>query len=144
MINKRMAENYQRDAKSILAEAKAARMRRLHHRAIRLSQESFELALKAALRTIGIEYPKEHEVSDALRENMAKFPGWFQSHIAYLEEASAWLTEKRGPSMYGDEIAGIPASRLFTSNDSRKAVEYASQAQRLVKKLLRETFGTGR
>jgi len=144
LINRRMAENYLRDAKSILAEAKAARMRRLHHRAIRLSQESFELTLKAVLRSIGIEYPKEHEVSDALRENMAKLPRWFQSHVAYLEEASAWLAEKRGPSMYGDEIAGIPASRLFTSNDSRKAVEYSSQAQRFGKKLLREMFAARR
>ena len=144
MINRRMAENYLRDAKSILAEAKAARMGRLHHRAIRLSQESFELTLKAVLRSIGIEYPKEHEVSDALRENMAKLPRWFQSHVAYLEEASAWLAEKRGPSMYGDEIAGIPASRLFTSNDSRKAVEYSSQAQRFGKKLLREMFAARR
>jgi len=135
-----MAENYVSDAKSILVEAKAARRRKHHHRAIRLSQESFELSLKAILRSIGVEYPKEHEVSDAVRENMAKFPDWFQSKVAYLEDASVWLSERRGPSMYGDEIAGKPASQLFTEKDSRKAVEYADKALRFGKKLLGEIF----
>jgi HEPN domain-containing protein len=71
---------------------------------------------------------------------MAKFPEWFRSRISYLEEASVWLSEKRGPSMYGDEIAGKPASHLFTSNDSRKAVEYANAAFQYARKLLREMF----
>jgi len=91
-----MAENYLRDARAILIEAKAAQRRRLSHRAVRLSQESFELSLKGILRSIGIEYPKEHEVSDALKENSARFPEWLQSHAAYLEEGSVWLWEKRG------------------------------------------------
>jgi len=141
LINKRMAENYVSDAKSILVEAKAARRRKHHHRAIRLSQESFELSLKAILRSIGVEYPKEHEVSDAIEENVAKFPDWFQSKVTYLEDASVWLSERRGPSMYGDEIAGKPASKLFTSEDSRKALEYADKALKFAKKLLSEIFG---
>ena len=144
MINKRMAENYLRDAQAILIEAKAAQRRRLSHRAIRLSQESFELSLKGILRSIGIEYPKEHEVSDALKENSARFPEWFQSRAAYLEEGSVWLWEKRGPSMYGDEIAGKPASQLFTLEDSKKALEYANEAVKIGKKLSRELFGPGR
>lgn len=142
MITRKMAENYLSDAKSILGEAKAARRRKLHHRAIRLSQESFELSLKAILRSVGIEYPKEHEVSDAIGANMAKFPDWFQSQVAYLEEASAWLSERRGPSMYGDEISGKPASHLFNNEDSRKALEFAKEAQRSCKRLLHDTFGT--
>jgi len=142
--SKRMAENYLRDAQSILIEAKAAQRRRLSHRAVRLSQESFELSLKGILRSIGIEYPKEHEVSDALKENPAKFPQWFQSRAAYLEEGSVWLSEKRGPSMYGDEIAGKPASQLFTLADSKKALEYANEAVKIGKRLSRELFGPRR
>ena len=142
MINKRMAENYLSDSASILLEAKTARDRGIHHRAIRLSQESLELALKGILRAVGIEYPKEHEVSDAIDENLGKFPEWFRSQAAYLEEASAWLSERRGPSMYGDEIAGKPASQLFTAEDSRKAVEYADRALELAERLLREIFSS--
>jgi len=143
LINKRMAENYLHDAEAILTEAKVARGRRLFHRAVRLGQESFELSLKAMLRSIGVEYPKEHEVSDALKENSAKFPEWFQSRLSYLEDGSVWLTEKRGPSMYGDEIAGKPASQLFTAADAKRALEYAREAVRIGKRLLRELFGRG-
>lgn len=136
-----MAENYLRDSQAILVEAKAAERRRSYHRAVRLAQESYELSLKGMLRSIGVEYPREHEVSDALKENLARFPEWFQSYIAYLEDGSVWLTEKRGPSMYGDEIAGKPASQLFTAADSQKALEYANQAAKIGNRLLRELFG---
>ncbi len=140
MINKRMAENYLSDSTSILSEAKAARDKGLHHRAIRLSQESLELTLKAILRAVGVEYPKEHEVSEAINENSGKFPDWFRSHTPDLEEGSVWLSERRGPSMYGDEIAGKPASQLFTADDSAKAVEYADRAAGLARKLFYEMF----
>jgi len=142
LINKRMAQNYLSDSTSILSEAKAARNSEVHHRAIRLSQESLKLTLKAILRAVGIEYPKEHEVSDAMKENLEKLPDWFRSQMAYLEEGSVWLSERRGPSMYGDEIAGKPASELFTADDSGKAVEYADRALELARKLLDEIFGT--
>jgi len=79
-----MAENYLSDARSILAEVKTARRRKLHHRVVRLSQESFELSLKAILRSVGVEYPKEHEVSDAIRGKIAKFPNWLQARLNYL------------------------------------------------------------
>jgi len=137
-----MAENYLSDARSILAEVKTARRRKLHHRVVRLSQESFELSLKAILRSVGVEYPKEHEVSDAIRENIVKFPNWLQARLNYLEEASIWLSERRGPAMYGDEIAGKPASKLFSGRDSRKALELANEALRFGEKLLQEMFGT--
>lgn len=135
-----MAENYLRDSESILTEAEAARTRELHHRAIRLSQESFELTLKAILRAVAVEYPKEHDVSDAVVEILDKLPDWFRSHATYLKEGSQWLSQRRGPSMYGDEIAGKPASQLFTAEDSRKALEYANQAHALAKRLLQEMF----
>jgi len=136
-----MAENYLSDAKSIFTEAKAARRRKLHHRAIRLSQESFELSVKAILRLVGVEYPKEHEVSDAMRDSATKFPHWFQSLVADFEEASVWLSERRAPAMYGDEVAGKPASQLFNNRDSRKALTFAGEALRSCERLLKEAIG---
>jgi len=44
--------------------------------------------------------------------------------------------------MYGDEIAGKPASKLFSGRDSKKALEYANEALRFGEKLLQEMFGT--
>lgn len=142
LINKRMAEDYLSDSTSILSEAKAAKDGGRHHRAIRLSQESLELSLKAILRSVGIEYPKERDVSDAIQENIEKFPDWFRSATPKLEEGSTWLAERRGPSMYGDEIAGKPASQLFTDEDSAKAVEYADRAADLARRLFDEIFPT--
>ena len=137
-----MAEDYLADSTSILSEAKAAKDNGRHHRAIRLSQESLELSLKAILRSVGVEYPKEHDVSDAIQENMGKFPNWFRPTALELEQGSAWLAERRGPSMYGDEIAGKPASQLFTDEDSTKAVQYADRAVQLAGRLLEEMFPT--
>lgn len=84
LINKRMAENYLSDSASIFSEAKAAKDRGLNHRAIRLSQESLERTLKAILRAIGVEYPKEHEVSEAIQENLEKLPQWFRTLAFFI------------------------------------------------------------
>lgn len=119
MINKRMAQSFAREAETLLQEADEALARGKHHRAIRLSQESFELAMKACLRAVAIEYPKEHEVSDILVENRRRFPDWMQSLSPEFERASRWLEEKRGPAMYGDEGGGVPATELFKYEDAK-------------------------
>jgi HEPN domain-containing protein len=135
-----MAEDYLAESASILSEARAAKDMGRHHRAIRLSQECLELTLKAILRSVGVEYPKEHDVSDAIEENLELFPDWFRSVTPKLEEGSTWLSERRGISMYGDEIAGKPASQLFTGEDSAKAVEYSERAIDVARRLFDEMF----
>lgn len=137
-----MAKSYLEDAKIILDEAKIAFNKRIFHRVVRLCQEATELALKACLRIIAIEYPKNHEVSDVLIENKDKFPEWFKEKIEYLNEASNWLSEKRGVAMYGDEIGGIPALKLFDENDGKKALEYANEVIRLAIKFFEEFYST--
>jgi len=94
------------------------------------------------LRAVGVEHPKEHGVSDALSYNLEKFPDRFPWQTAYPEEGSEWLAERRGPSMYGDEIAGKPASELFKAEDSEKTVAYADRARELAMRLLHEMFGS--
>ncbi|MEM2928395.1 MAG: HEPN domain-containing protein [Nitrososphaerota archaeon] len=142
MRSKEMAKSYLEDAKIILDEAKIAFNKRIFHRVVRLCQEATELALKACLRIIAIEYPKNHEVSDVLIENKDKFPEWFKEKIEYLNEASNWLSEKRGAAIYGDEIGGIPALKLFDENDGKKALEYANEVIRLAIKFFEEFYST--
>ncbi|MBS7645703.1 HEPN domain-containing protein [Candidatus Bathyarchaeota archaeon] len=48
-----------------------------HAYTVRSSQECVELSLKAALRLVGVEYPKKHDVSRVLLMNKEKFPEWF-------------------------------------------------------------------
>lgn len=137
-----IAKDYLENAKIILDEAKTASFKKAYHRVVRLSQESFELALKACLRIIGIEYPKSHEVSDVMMENKDSFPSWFRDKTKYLCEASVWLFEKRGLAMYGDEIKGEPASKLFDEEDAKKALSFANEAVKLAFKLFKEFYQT--
>lgn len=135
-----MAENFLEGARTILEEARAAFEAGRYHRSVRLSQESFELSVKASLRAVGIEYPKEHEVSDILAEHRGMFPDWFRDKLPKIRLASVWLAEKRGVAMYGDEISGVPASRLFTRKDAETAIEYAGEAADSSERLLKQLF----
>lgn len=140
MINRRMAENFLKGGQTILQEAEAAFEAERHHRSVRLSQESFELSMKACLRAVGIEYPKEHEVSDIMAEHGDMFPDWFRSELPKMKVASVWLAEKRGIAMYGDEIRGLGPSELFTRADAEAALKYARVAATLAKRLLTQLF----
>jgi len=141
LINRRLAENTLEDARTILQEAKAAYEAERFHRSVRLSQESFELSMKACLRAVGIEYPKEHEISDTFAEHENMFPEWFEEEVGKIRVASVWLTEKRGIAMYGDEIRGVALSKLFTGIDGETAIKYASEAATLAERLLKQLFG---
>ncbi|MFH7918367.1 MAG: DNA-binding protein, partial [Candidatus Aenigmatarchaeota archaeon] len=67
---------------------------------------------------------------------------WFKEKIEYWNEASNWLSEKRGVAMYGDEIGGIPAFKLFDENDGKKALEYANEVIKLAIKFFEEFYST--
>ncbi|MCS6784287.1 MAG: HEPN domain-containing protein [Candidatus Caldarchaeum sp.] len=103
---------------------------------IRSSQESVELALKAALRLLGIEYPKKHDVSPALMKFRDRFPAWFP--VDEMADVSRKLMEKREPAMYGDELSTTPADLLFSRPEAEEALRYAEQAHEAVKKLFAE------
>ncbi|MCS7113691.1 MAG: HEPN domain-containing protein, partial [Candidatus Bathyarchaeota archaeon] len=45
---------------------------------VRQCQEAVELSLKAALRLVGVEPPKWHDVGPLLRREKGRFPSWFQ------------------------------------------------------------------
>jgi len=108
---------------------------------VRQSQECVELSLKACLRLAGVEYPKEHDVSLVLLDSGGRFPGWFQGEIPVLADYSKTLVKMRGPSMYGDEMRGIPAEKLFVEKDAAYALEGADRALSAAKRLLDQTRG---
>ncbi|MCS7138949.1 MAG: HEPN domain-containing protein [Crenarchaeota archaeon] len=66
MNTEAMARTYLEDAAYSLREAKEAFSTKRHHRAVRRAQESVELSLKAVLRLLAVEYPREHDVSNVL------------------------------------------------------------------------------
>ncbi|MFQ5710572.1 MAG: HEPN domain-containing protein [Candidatus Geothermarchaeales archaeon] len=105
---------------------------------VRQSQECVELSLKAALRLVGIEYPKQHEVSAALIENKGLYPSWFAEELINISRISKELVRKRVPSMYGEETLGKPPRSLFSKRDAASALEDARYIHSLVQRLFKE------
>ena len=69
---------------------------------IREAQEIVELALKGALRLLGVEPPKIHDVGPLLVENRDRFPEPVARNTPELARISKWLRREREFSFYGD------------------------------------------
>lgn len=132
----RLAKAYVKQAGDRLDDAKRAVERGNYPYALRLSQECVELCLKAALKIVGVEYPKAHDVSDVLLEYRQRFPPWFASEVDFLADTSRRLTAKRELSFYGGEEALLSPEDLVDKRDAEEAVEHASKTFELVKNLM--------
>ena len=103
---------------------------------VRSSQESVELSLKAALRLVGVEYPKKHEISRVLLLANKRFPSWFR--VENFAKISRALAEVREPAMYGDELRLVSSRELFTREYAAKALAEANKVYRACSRLLKE------
>jgi len=79
--NIELALEYIEEAKRRLRTAKQALEEGAYAYCIRQCQEAVELALKAALRLIGIEPPKVRDVGPVLMQNREKFPNFFKKRF---------------------------------------------------------------
>jgi HEPN domain-containing protein len=137
-----MASGYLKDAELSLQEAKNSLTLGSYHRAVRRSQEAVELATKAVLRSLAIEYPRSHEVTSLLADATTNrdLPDWFTKSIPTIRRISLDLAGDRGPAFYGDEDAFKPPERLY----DRKAAEDAYNGAAFVvddcKRLIEERF----
>lgn len=84
---------------------------------VRESQDLVELVLKGALRFVGVDPPKRHDV-----------------HGVDLDR----LAGERSPAFYGNEAEGVPASELFGEEDARRAMVIADRLLDLYARLLGE------
>jgi HEPN domain-containing protein len=105
---------------------------------VRRCQEGVEMALKAALRLVGLEVPKVHDVGFFLRENKAMFPEWFQPHLDQLAHISRSLRKDREVSLYGDEALSLPPEKVFSKVDADEALEEAALVFELAERLFEE------
>ncbi|MBO3803308.1 MAG: HEPN domain-containing protein [Candidatus Brockarchaeota archaeon] len=131
-----MAESYVKQARERLHHAEEALQRGSYPYVIRQSQEAVELSLKAALRFVGIEPPKWHDVGPILRQNPDRFPGWFRQGIPGYASVSRRLRREREPSMYGDEETGLPPEEMYTKEDAEEALGSAKKIFEACKELL--------
>jgi len=138
MNTEAMARAYLDDAEYSLSEAEIACGRGTYHRAIRRSQECVELSLKAILRLVGFEYPRQHEVSTIFEDVAVKrrLPEWFISSLPEITLISKRLAEERGPTFYGEERALTPPISLYGESDAKRAVTDARKILSLCKRTL--------
>lgn len=125
MTTEDMARDHIRWAHGSLGEAREALRRKDYPRTVRRAQECVELSVKAVLRALGIEYPKEHDVSDVLRDLRMDLPGWFEEAVPLIADIMAKITPQRGPAMYGMEGQMKPAGAIFSEEDALRALKDA-------------------
>jgi len=126
-----MASDYMYRGDRCLKEAEIALSESDFAGTVRRSQEALELAVKALLRSMAVEYPHEHDVGEALDIVQDRLPSSLRSEVPRLRELLTELSRVRGPAFYGYEREGIPAGRAFSK-------EYAHRTYSEVKRLVQE------
>ncbi|MEM2134947.1 MAG: HEPN domain-containing protein [Candidatus Freyarchaeota archaeon] len=103
------------------------------------SQMAVEHSAKAVLISLGIDFPKEHDVSDALLQiqEIPNLPQWFREEIGSIADIVAELAEQRGLAGYGFE-EGI--DETYFKDYAPEALEKAKRVHTLCKKFIEETF----
>ena len=140
MNNIKLAESNIKQAEERIKHAEEALKSGNYPYVVRQSQEAVELLLKAALRIIGIEPPKWHDVGPILRRESDNFPSWFKEKIDILASISRSLRKEREFSMYSDEETGIPPEELYTYIDGEDALGKAKKTLDLVTRLFTEVL----
>ncbi|NVM53204.1 MAG: HEPN domain-containing protein [Candidatus Helarchaeota archaeon] len=130
------AKDYLDGSKLRLETAENALNKNVYAYCIRQCQEATELSLKAALKLIGIDYPKWHDVGIVLVKEKVRFPSWFQKIIPKLNNISKLLASQREAAMYGIEISKKSPSSVFTKENAENALEDAKFCVNNVEKLL--------
>jgi HEPN domain-containing protein len=138
-----LAEGYLRSAERYLREARNAYAEGDFPTTIRRSQESVELSVKAALRLLGIEYPRKHDVSDVLDQivGLEALPGYFREAVPFVQEVVRRLAMVRGIAMYGDEETLTQPSRIFKGEDALRSVERAERVLDVCRRLFNDWGG---
>ena len=138
MTSARIARDYLRQARTRRLALDTFLQAGAHAVAVRESQDIVELILKGALRYVGVEPPKRHDVHGVVEHFIDRFPPDWRGTLADLRAALDRLAEDRGPAFYGDEAEDVPASELFGEGDARRAVEVVDRLLDLYARLLGE------
>ncbi|MDI6895096.1 MAG: HEPN domain-containing protein [Bacillota bacterium] len=87
---------------------------------VREAQEVVELALKAILRQLGIDPPKQHDVGGLLLEFRDLLPDGVRAQAETLAGTSKWLRKERELAFYGD-VDFVPTAE-YTRDDAERAI----------------------
>ena len=98
---------------------------------VRESQEVVELALKALLRSAGIDPPRIHDVGDVLIAERSRLPAPIVPQVERLAEASRTLRRDRELAFYGAE--DFTPSAFYKREDAHTAREAARTVVKAVR-----------
>jgi HEPN domain-containing protein len=98
--------------------------------AVRESQESVELAIKAVLKLKDLTYPRAHDVARLLRDPRIVGPLLTAEELARIERISKSLRRDRELSFYGD--ADVVPLEYYERSDADAALAYLREVLVLV------------
>ena len=136
MTSEGIARDYLRRALGRREALNALLTARLYADVVRESQDVVELVLKGALRFVGVEPPKRHDVHGVMVQFIDRFPPEWRQALDELEDDLGELARDRAPAFYGDEERGIPASDLFGEEAARQAIGIADRLLAMYERLL--------
>jgi HEPN domain-containing protein len=119
VTNRSLAESYLTKSEKRLKALRVLKAEGAHSDVVREAQEIVELALKGALRAVGVEPPKYHDVGGLLPEHSKKFAAAVRPNLARAAEISRRLRKERELSFYGD-IDFVPTEQ-YTAEDAGRA-----------------------
>jgi HEPN domain-containing protein len=101
------------------------------------SQMAVEQSVKAVLFVLGVDYPKEHDVSDVFLKVVSekKLPPWFKDQSPLIADVIAELAEQRGLAGYGFELG---VGRRYFKDYAPEALQKAELVLRACEKLFEE------
>jgi HEPN domain-containing protein len=121
MQNRDLAKDYITRAEIRLSAIEVLYQKRSWPDVIRECQECIELALKAMLRSHGIEVPRIHDVSKIIEAERARLPKSLD--LKRLAAISKDLRRDREIAFYGSE--DLTPSEFYSQDDADKAFEGA-------------------
>ncbi len=136
MTSDRLARDYLHRARARRIALEALMTARAYPDVVRESQDLVELILKGALRFVGVDPPKRHDVHAVVARFVDRFPAEWRATLGELQGTLVELARERGPAFYGDEEASIPASELFGEADARRAVAVVDRLLAMYARLL--------
>lgn len=138
MKNVEMAADYLFRSERCLKEAEMALTERDFPGTVRRSQEALELAVKAVLRYLAIEYPREHDVGESLTQAAKDLPDYLRDKIPEIQTFLTELARVRGPAFYGYEREGISARKAFGPEYAEDTFRKVSEIVKLCVRYLRK------
>lgn len=123
MTNLRLGQSYVERAQGRAPFLRKMQAAGLHADVVRESQEVVELALKGLLHMIGVDPPKEHDLSKLVARERTRLPPTVAADVSDIRRMSKRLRRERELSFYGSEDF-IPTEE-YAESDSTEAIGFA-------------------